>query len=107
MKRFGQVLQLKPECINEYVKYHADVWPGVLAQIKKSNIQNYSIFLQDNVLFAYFEHTGNDFEQDMKKMALDAETQRWWAVMEPMQEKWATASAEEWWCNMTEVFHLE
>jgi L-rhamnose mutarotase len=40
-------------------------------------------------------------------MAADAETQRWWALMEPMQEKWSTASADEWWSSMTEVFHLD
>ena len=107
MKRYGQVLQLKPECIDEYVKYHADVWSGVLQQITQCNIQNYSMFLQDNVLFAYFEYTGEDFAKDMKKMAADAETQKWWAIMEPMQKKWPTASADEWWCNMKEVFHLD
>ena len=38
-------------------------------------------------------------------MAADPETQRWWALMEPMQEKWPTAAPAEWWSNMTEVFH--
>ena len=36
-----------------------------------------------------------------------AETQRWWALMEPMQEKWSTATGQEWWANMTEVFHTD
>jgi L-rhamnose mutarotase len=40
-------------------------------------------------------------------MAADAATQRWWALMEPMQEKWPTAAPAEWWSNMTEVFHLD
>ena len=33
MKRFGQLIGLKPEHYDEYVKAHADVWPGVLAKI--------------------------------------------------------------------------
>ena len=43
----------------------------------------------------------------MRAMASDPATQRWWALMEPMQEKWPTAAPGEWWSNMTEVFHLD
>jgi len=107
MQRFGQILKLRPECRDDYVRHHAEVWPGVLAQISRSNIRNYSIYLRDGILFAYFEYVGNDFAGDMRAMAADPETQRWWALMEPMQEKWPTARPGEWWSNMTEVFHLE
>lgn len=107
MKRFGQVLKLRPQYQDEYVRQHAAVWPGVLAQIRRSNIRNYSIYLRDGMLFAYFEYVGSDFEADMRAMAADPETQRWWAFMEPMQEKWPSATAQEWWSNMSEVFHLD
>jgi len=107
MKRYGQILHVRPECREEYVRQHAAVWPGVLARIRRSNIRNYSIFLRDGILFAYFEYVGNDFAADMRAMAADPETQRWWALMEPMQQKWASASAEEWWTNMAEVFHTD
>jgi L-rhamnose mutarotase len=107
VRRFGQVLKLRPEHQDDYVRHHAEVWPGVLAQIKRSNIRNYSIYLRDGILFAYFEYVGVDFDADMRAMAADAETRRWWALMEPMQQKWATATLEEWWSNMTEVFHLD
>jgi L-rhamnose mutarotase len=40
-------------------------------------------------------------------MAADAETQRWWALMEPMQQKWPTATEQEWWADMPEVFHAD
>ncbi len=33
MKRFGQVIRLKPQKAGEYIKYHASVWPGVLKMI--------------------------------------------------------------------------
>jgi L-rhamnose mutarotase len=107
MKRFGQILKLRPEHQADYIRHHAAVWPGVLAQIRRSNIRNYSIYLRDGILFAYFEYMGSDFATDMKAMAADPETQRWWALMEPMQEKWPSATAEEWWANMTEVFHAD
>jgi L-rhamnose mutarotase len=107
MKRFGQIIGIKPEYIESYKKYHAEVWPGVLKMIKDCNIRNYNIFLKDELLFAYFEYTGNNFEADMKKMADDPETQRWWAVMEPMQKPVATGKPGEWWANMEQVFFME
>ena len=107
MKRYGQIIGIKPEDIERYKKYHAEVWPGVLDMIKKCNIRNYSIFLKDQRLYAYFEYTGNDFAADMAKMAGDPTTQKWWAIMEPMQDPLATRNKGEWWANMEEVFHVD
>ena len=47
MQRHGQLIGLDPERYEEYVKAHADVWPGVLAMIKACHIQNYSIYHHD------------------------------------------------------------
>jgi len=107
VKRYGQILKLRAECRDDYVRHHAQVWPAVLEQIRRSNLTNYSIYLRDDILFAYFEYAGEDFDADMRAMAKDPATQRWWALMEPMQEKWPTATPGEWWSNMTEVFHLD
>ena len=87
MKRYGRVIGLKPEVIAEYKRIHAAVWPSVLEQISRSNMRNYTIFLKEpeNLLFAYFEYVGTDYEADMKKMAADAETQRWWELCIPCQ----------------------
>jgi L-rhamnose mutarotase len=105
MKRFGQVIGVKPEVFESYKEYHADVWAGVLDMITRCNIRNYSIFHKDNMLYAYFEYTGVDFEADMAKMAADPTTQKWWAIMEPMQSPVDTRKPGEWWANMEEVFH--
>jgi L-rhamnose mutarotase len=86
MKRYGQIIGVKPEHFEEYKKYHAAVWPDVLKMITDCNIRNYSIFHKDNQLFAYFEYVGDDFAADMAKMAADPTTQKWWSVMEPMQQ---------------------
>ena len=65
MKRYGSVLGIKPEAIAEYKRLHAAVWPDVLAQIARSNIRNYSIYLKEpeNLLFSYFEYHGADFAE--------------------------------------------
>jgi L-rhamnose mutarotase len=107
MKRFGQVIGVRAERFDEYVKYHAEVWPGVLKMIQECNIRNYSIFFKDGLLFAYFEYVGDDFDADMAKMAADPKTQEWWDIMMPMQAPLDTRAEGEWWANMEEVFHTD
>ena len=107
MRRHGQLIGLRPEHLEAYVKAHAEVWPGMLAMIRWSNIRHYSIYHRDGTLFAYFEYVGDDFETDMKNMADDPETQRWWALMGPMQDPLPDRAEGEWWAEMDEVFHAD
>ena len=99
------IIRLRPEAEAAYREHHAAVWPTVLDTITKCNIRNYSIFLRDGLLFGYFEYIGQDYAADMRKMAADPETQRWWAIMEPMQEPLENRGEGEWWASMEEVFH--
>jgi len=105
VKRYGQVIKLQPGAKEEYVRYHANVWPEVLQMIHECNIRNYSIFLREDTLYAYFEYVGDDFDADMAKMAADPKTQEWWAIMGPMQQPLENRKKGEWWANMEEVFH--
>jgi len=107
MKRYGSVIRVRSEAIAEYKRYHAAVWPDILNMIRKCNIRNYSIYLKDDFLFAYFEYHGTDFPADMAKMAADSRTQEWWAVMKPMQQPLETRKEGEWWAEMEEVFHTD
>jgi L-rhamnose mutarotase len=105
MKRFGQIIHLKPEGAEAYVRLHAETWPGVLKQIHQCNIRNYSIFKRDLTLFAYFEYIGNDFEADMVAMAADPETQKWWDVVKPLMQPLENRNPGEFWSDMQEIFH--
>jgi len=109
MKRYGSVIEVLPEKLEEYKELHRAVWPKVLEQIKQSNIKNYSIFLREPemLLFSYFEYHGNDFDADMAKMAADAETQKWWEVCKPCQKILSTCKDGEHWAGMEEVFHCD
>ena len=104
-RRFGMVLRVKPERLEEYKRLHKAVWPGVLERISACSITNYSIYHKDGWLFSYFEYWGDNFEADMKVMAADLETRRWWAIMEPMQEPLPSRDPGDWWARMEEVFH--
>ena len=105
MKRFGSVIRVVPEKLEEYKRLHAAAWPGVLKMIHESNIRNYSIYYRDGFLFSYYEYIGDDYEADMAKMAVDPETQRWWKETDPCQQPIETAAKGEWWAGMEEVFH--
>jgi len=107
MKRFGQVIRVRPEKFEEYRRLHAAVWPDVLSMIRACNIRNYSIYHHDGLLFAYFEYVGNTFEADMARMAADPVTQKWWSVCKPCQDPVPTRKPGEWWATMEEVFHCD
>jgi L-rhamnose mutarotase len=107
LRRFGQLINVRPEAIDEYERLHAAPWPGVLEQIRRSNIRNYSIYREGTQLFAYFEYVGDDFEADMAAMAADAETQRWWALTDAMQEPLPDREPGTWWKTLREVFHTD
>ena len=112
MKRYGSVIGVREEKIEEYKRLHAAVWPDVLKMIADCNLRNYSIYLRElpdgkHYLFSYFEYTGEDFEADMAKMAADPTTQKWWDECMPCQECMAERAEGEWWANMEEVFYCD
>ena len=112
MKRFGWVIGIKEESLDEYKKLHANVWPDVLAMIAKCNIRNYSIYLRQlpdgkYYLFSYLEYVGSNFDGDMAIMAADETTQKWWDVCKPCQQPLSNRAEGEWWADMEEVFHCD
>src|SRR5258708_32992441 len=80
MQRFGTVIKLKAECETRYRQYHAAVCPEVLQKIRECNIENYSIFLKNDLLLAYFEYRGDDIKSDLEKLASHPKTQEWWPI---------------------------
>ena len=94
MQRKAMIIRVRPEKLAEYRALHADPSPGVLAVLKAANVGNYSIFLKDDVLFAYLEYSGDDWAVDMARVADDPETQAWWLLTDPCQTPWPTARPE-------------
>ena len=107
MKRYGSVIGVKPEKLEEYKKLHAAVWPAVLAMISECNIRNYSIYYKDGMLYSYYEYIGNDYEKDKQRMAADPTTQEWWKLTDPGQQPVENRAPGEWWAAMEEVFHTD
>jgi L-rhamnose mutarotase len=107
MRRFGQVIGVRPDRIEDYEAIHREVWPEVLELIHQSNIRNYTIFRNGTQLFAYFEYVGDDFMGDMKAMSEHPVNKKWWALTDPMQEPAPDRAEGEWWKSIPEVFHTD
>jgi L-rhamnose mutarotase len=105
MKRYGNVIKVKPEKLEYYKKLHANPWPEVIKAIRECNIRNFSIYLKDDYLFSYYEYIGEDFEADMKK--LSELTKVWLKETDPCQTPVESAKKGEWWSAMEEVFHAD
>lgn len=108
-QRYAMVIGLKPDQVEAYKKLHADPWPGVMSQLDRCNVRNYSIWLVEmrpgeHVLFGYLEYDGKDFGADMAAMGNDV-TKRWWKLTDPMQTPIPTAGQDEHWVMMQEVFY--
>lgn len=108
-QRMGMVIGIHADDIAEYKRLHSDVWPTVLARLKASNITNFSIFLREpeNLMFSYWEYTGENYQADMDAIAADQNTQDWWKICGPMQNALDTRADGEWWANMEHVFFME
>ena len=107
MRRFGQIIKVKPECLEEYKRYHADPLPGVNEMIKACHLKNYSIYVRGDIMFSYFEYDGDDFEADMEKMAADPATQHWWSLVKPLMQPLPDRAEGEFWSDMEEIYHLD
>jgi L-rhamnose mutarotase len=111
-QRFGSVIGLKPEKIEEYKKLHAAIWGEVAKAVRDANIRNYSIYLRkmpdgNYYLFSYLEYVGTDYRADMAKLAANHSAQEWWKVTNPCQQPLADRKPGDWWSSMEEVFHQE
>lgn len=89
MKRFGEIVGIKPDKIKEYKRLHADSNPGVRDLLSKYHLQNFSIYLQEIdgkwYEFKYCEYTGKDFKGDMDKLSKEPRIIEWLKKCDPMQ----------------------
>ena len=112
VRRIVWVTGLKPEMADKYRTLHAHPWPAVNATLRACHVRNFSIYEREIdgriVLFAYLEYDGADFEADMKRMAADPETRRWWRETDPCQSPLPDATAAgKIWSDANEIYHLD
>lgn len=111
VKRFASIVGLDPTQENRYRELHADVWPEVVAAIRRANISNYSIYITEiegrRYLISTFDYTGTDPGKDFGSIALDPVTRdQWWPLTDGCQIRLPGTAAGEQWRPLEQVMHL-
>ena len=84
-QRSAFVLTVRPDRIDDYVAAHRDVWPEMLAALRRAGIRNYSIFRNGNQVFGYFE--ADDLEAAATHLAAQPVCARWQDAMGELLEE--------------------
>jgi len=74
--RYAFRMRLRRGTAEEYVRLHHDVDSVVIDDIRRAGIHNYSIFLDGDDLFSYFEV--DDLER-LREVMLEGDPERPWA----------------------------
>jgi L-rhamnose mutarotase len=80
--KVGLHTRLKPGVEDRYEAHHKDVWPEVLAGMRRAGIAQYVIFRDGLDLFHFIEC--DDYDSAIAKLAQSPTNQRWEAEMAPM-----------------------
>jgi L-rhamnose mutarotase len=105
VKRICFLLQVKPERLDEYKERHRAVWPEMLAALRETGWNNYSLFLRpDGLLVGYLET--EDFEGARAGMAGREVNERWQREMADFFVQPDGALPDRSMQPLEEVFHL-
>lgn len=108
-RRFCFALDLKddPDLIAEYERYHADVWPEILAGIRDAGIDEMEIYRAGNRLFMIMEvSSGFSFEAKAAADAANPRVREWEQLMWRFQQPLPFAASGEKWVRMDRIFTL-
>ena len=100
MERYAWSARVHDGMIDEYIRRHDEIWPEMKAVLREAGIKNYTIWLQGNELFGYYEcelgieHAArvqgespvvdkwNEYMKDVMTMVFDERT----GAQEPMRQ---------------------
>ena len=106
MERVCFLLQVKPERLEEYAERHAAVWPEMLEALKVNGWNNYSLHVRaDGLIVGYVESP--DLGASQKAMSSTEVNARWQAEMAPFFTDLGSATPDEGFVLLSELFHLE
>jgi L-rhamnose mutarotase len=101
------LLKVRRDKIEEYKARHREVWPEMLAALRRTGWHNYSLFLRpDGLLFGYVE-TPESFQAALDGMGQEAINAKWQEFMAPFFEGLGGAHADQMMEELEPVFYLE
>lgn len=80
--RQAWVMKLKPGNEAIYKQKHDEIWPKMLALMKRDGVRNYSIYRYGLTLFAYLERD----TPPAAGQPIDPIVWKWWEMMAPYME---------------------
>lgn len=106
MQRICFHLHVRPDCVPEYRRRHAAVWPEMQDALRATGWRNYSLFLSDDgLLTGYLEC--DDFDESVQAMGRLEVNARWQAEMAGFFEGIGGAKPDESMRPLPEVFHID
>jgi L-rhamnose mutarotase len=109
MRRYCLTLDLKndPLLVEEYIKYHQNVWPEIQKSISDAGILAMEIYHVANRLFMIIEANESfSFEEKQKMDAGNPRVAEWENLMDQYQERLPFAKSNEKWVLMEKIFAL-
>ncbi len=104
MQRIAFTMKIRPGTEEEYRRRHQQVWPELLADLKRARCSRYSIYMRGLDLFAYMEV--EDFQRFLSIMAASQVAERWEHYMSDILIR-ETDPATGFPSVLPEVFHLD
>ena len=105
MQRVAFLLRLKLGAGPAYDRAHQQVWPEMLALLKRSGISDYSIFRRDELLLLVMR-VEQDFETTWSQIENDPVNLRWQEAMGEYFAPLEDRRPNERFPMLTEVFYL-
>lgn len=96
-----------PGVIERYKAHHRQVWPEVLASLRRAGIVDMDIYLLGRRLVMVVDTEGQDYRRCFAAHASShPRVVEWEALMRSLQQPPPGAAPGEWWTEMRPVFSL-
>lgn len=105
MQRVCFLLKVRPDKLDVYKARHREVWPEMLAALRESGWNNYSLFLSDDGLLVGYLETAN-FEQAVAEMQRRDVNERWQREMAPFFDISVGDNVDKLMVPLEEIFHF-
>ena len=98
-----------PAVIDEYRRYHRDVWPEVQESLRRFGVKRMDIHLLGRRLVMIVDTVdGMDYATAFRShSASSPRVAEWERLMKSLQEPVPEAAPGDWWAVMQPVFHLD
>jgi L-rhamnose mutarotase len=106
MDRVCFLARVRPERLNEYRERHENVWPEMLAALRRAGWGNYSLFLTDDGLLVGYLET-DDYQLALARMAETEVNQRWQEDMASYFAELNGRLPDQGFLRVAEIFHLD